>query len=162
MVSFNRRFGKLPGLSLLLVASALSSCSGSGTIQPDRSVFALDSNYHRHSYPFAIEDTFDRSVKVFQEAGYRLDVIDRATGQISGTRGRTGSQPHTDKGLKFYAMVLPDDFNGSVLSVKVVQIIASGMPGINQSRTELIVSDSSMYRYLFKRIETQASELLAE
>jgi hypothetical protein len=162
MVNFKRRFGRLPSLSLLLVASALSSCSGSGTIQPDRSVFALDSNYHRHAYPFAIEDTFDRSVKVFQEAGYRLDVIDRATGQISGTRGKTGSQAHTDKGLKFYAMVLPDDFNGSVLSVKVVQIIASGVPGINQSRTELIVSDSSMYRYLFKRIETQAGEEMVE
>lgn len=162
MIRFNWRFSKLPFFSLLFTASALSSCSGSGTIQPDRSVFALDSNYQRHSYPFAIEDTFDRSVKVFQEAGYRLDVIDRATGQISGTRGRTGSQPHTDKGLKFYAMVLPDDFNGSVLSVKVVQIIASGMPGINHSRTELIVSDSSMYRYLFKRIETQVSEELGE
>lgn len=139
-----------------LLCASTGACSGAGTIQPDRSVFALDANYQRQSYPFAIEDTFDRAVRVFKEAGYKLDVVDRATGQISGARGKTGDQPYTDKGLKFYALVLPDGFNGSMLSVKVVQVIVSGMPGINQSRTELIVADPTMYRYLFKRVESEA------
>lgn len=148
-------FGARLMASVMLCASTIA-CSGSGTIQPDRSVFALDSNYQRQAYPFAIEDTFDRAVRVFKEAGYKLDVVDRATGQISGTRGKTGDRPYTDKGLKFYALVLPDGFDGSMLSVKVVQVIVSGMPGINQSRTELIVADPTMYRYLFKRVESAA------
>ena len=52
-----------------------------------------------------IEDTFDRTVLVFKEAGYKLDVIDRATGQISGRRGATGDKGSVkDKDLKFYAL----------------------------------------------------------
>ena len=79
---------------------------GGGAIQPDRSVFGLDGNYQRFEYAMDIEEAFDRTAKVFQEAGYRLDVADRATGEISGQRGRVGGAS-TDKGRKFYALILP-------------------------------------------------------
>jgi hypothetical protein len=120
-------------------------------LQPDRSIFSLDNNYQRHSYEMPIEETFDRTVTMFKEAGYRLDVIDRATGQISGRRGTSGDKGSTtDKDLKFYALVLPRAA-GSELGVKIVQVIKSGTLGA--SKAELIVNDPSMYQYAFRRIE---------
>lgn len=101
-----------------------------------------------------IEETFDRAVSVFKDAGYKLDVIDRATGQISGRRGATGDKgTATDKDLKFYAMVLPRS-GGSELSIKIVQVIKSGTLGT--SKAELIVNDPQMYQYAFRRIENIA------
>ena len=130
----------------------LAGCAGGGAIQPDRSVFSLDGNYQRCQYGYAIEETFDRTVKVFKESGYHLDVVDRATGQISGERGNTGANTSsTDKGLKFYALVLPTSTGQSQVGVKIVQIIERGSV-FNKSRTEIIVGDSQMYQYLFRRI----------
>lgn len=134
------------------LALPLASCAGGGAIQPDRSVFSLDGNYQRCQYGFPIEETFDRTVKVFKEAGYRLDVVDRATGQISGIRGNTGTNTSSsDKGLKFYALVLPTSTGLSQVGVKIVQIIEHGSV-FNKSRTEIIVSDPQMYQYMFRRV----------
>ena len=141
------RFAAAAALGLPLVA-----CSTGGAIQPDRSVFSLDGNYQRCQYGFPIEETFDRTVKVFKEAGYHLDVVDRATGQISGMRGNTGTNTSsTEKGLKFYALVLPTSTGLSQVGVKIVQIIEHGSV-FNKSRTEIIVSDPQMYQYMFRRI----------
>lgn len=127
----------------------LAGCAGGGgAIQPDRSVFSLDGNYQRCQFGYGIEDTFDRTVKVFKEAGYHLDVTDRATGQISGERPKGNG---SDKGLKFYALILPTQSGQSQVGVKIVQIIEHGAVFSN-SRTELIVSDPQMYQYLFRRI----------
>ena len=143
----------------LAAVSLLTACAGGGAIQPDRSIFSLDNNYQRFSYSMAIEETFDRTVSVFREGGYKLDVIDRATGQISGRRGATGDKGlATDKGLKFYALVLPNN-GGSELSIKIVQIISSGgVPVINSSKSELIVTEPQMYRYVFQRVENSAKQ----
>lgn len=146
----------------VLAACTLGGCVSNGTLQPDRALFSLDGNYQRYEYAFSIEDTFDRAAAVFREGGYKLDVVDRATGQMSGTRGRTGDETHSEKGLKFYAMVLPGQRGNSILSIKVVQIISRGIPGVTGSKTEVIVADPQMYQYLFRRIETgQQSELPA-
>lgn len=135
----------------LALASTLSGCAGGPAIQPDRSIFNLDNNYQRYSYQMAIEDTFDRTVSVFRESGYRLDVVDRATGQISGQRGATGDKgSSSDKDLKFYALVLPRG-DGSELGIKIVQVIKSGPLG--GAKAEMIVNDKQMYQYTFKRIE---------
>ncbi len=134
----------------------LTGCAGGSALQPDRSIFSLDNNYQRHRFMVPIEDIFDRTVTVFQGAGYKLDVIDRATGQISGRRGATGSKgAKTDKDLKFYALVIPRD-GTSELSIKIVQVIKSGRLG--SSKAELIVSDTQMYQYLFQRIENVGTE----
>ncbi len=135
---------------IIISCIMLWACAGGSALQPDRSIFSLDNNYQRFSYPMAIEETFDRTLTVFKEAGYKLDVIDRATGQISGRRGATGDKSsRSDKDLKFYALVLPKD-NESELSIKIVQIIKSGSLGT--SRAELIVNDPQMYQYAFSRI----------
>ncbi len=103
-----------------------------------------------------IEETFDRTVTIFKEAGYKLDVIDRATGQVSGRRGATGDKGSvTDKDLKFYALVLPKD-GGSELGIKIVQVIKSGALGT--SKAELIVNDPQMYQYAFRRIGNVGSQ----
>lgn len=131
---------------------ALSGCATGGAVQPDRSVFSLDGNYQRYDYAFPIVETFDRTVKVFREAGYRLDVADRATGQISGERSRAGeSTTSSDKGLKFYALVLPSAAGKSQVAVKIVQIIKQGSI-VGGAKTEIIVSDAQMYQYTFRRI----------
>jgi hypothetical protein len=148
------------------LVTALSGCAGGGAIQPDRAIFSLDNNYQRFSYAMPIEQTFDRTVAVFKEAGYKLDVIDRATGQISGRRGATGDKGSgSDKDLKFYALILPgrgDD--SSDLSLKIVQVINSGgIAMVGGSRAELIVTDPQMYQYTFRRIGSVASpEMPAE
>ncbi|MFM2300273.1 MAG: hypothetical protein RLZZ84_9 [Pseudomonadota bacterium] len=143
----------------MMVAGSLGGCAGGGaTIQPDRLLFNIDSSYQQYAYGFKVEDTFDRTVRVFREGGYKLDVADRATGQISGARGRTGDRDAGDqKGLKFYALVLPGTSTGSEVHVKIVQIIRRSAV-LNNSETELIVSDPQMYRYLFKRIESVGLE----
>jgi hypothetical protein len=142
-------------ISLALGATCLlSGCAGSSAIQPDRSIFSLDNNYQRYAYAESIEETFDRTVTVFREAGYKLDVIDRATGQISGLRGATGDKGSVrDKDLKFYALVLPKS-SGSELGIKIVQVIKSGALG--SSKAELIVNDPQMYQYAFRRIGNTA------
>lgn len=141
-----RRFG-----AILIPFAMISACAGGGALQPDRSIFSLDSSYQRFTYLMPIEETFDRTVAVFKEAGYKLDVVDRATGQISGRRGATGDKgTSSDKDLKFYALVLPKGAD-SELGVKVVQIIKSG--ALRTSNAELIVNDPQMYQYTFRRIE---------
>jgi hypothetical protein len=96
------RFG-----AILIPFAMISACAGGAALQPDRSVFSLDSNYQRFTYFMPIEETFDRTVAVFKEAGYKLDVVDRATGQISGRRGATGDKgASSDKDLKFSTRLL--------------------------------------------------------
>jgi hypothetical protein len=141
---------------LFLAACSLSGCAGGSALQPDRSIFSLDNNYQRYVYAMPIEETFDRTVSVFKDAGYKLDVIDRATGQISGRRGATGDKStDSDKDLKFYALVVPRS-GGSELSIKIVQVIKSGALGT--SKAELIVNDPQMYQYAFRRIENIAAQ----
>lgn len=141
--------------SLAAITLALTGCAGGSALQPDRSIFSLDNNYQRFSYAMPIEETFDRTLMVFKDAGYKLDVIDRATGQISGRRGATGDKGSpSDKDLKFYALVLPRS-TGSDLSIKIVQVIKSGT--IGTSKAELIVNDPQMYQYAFRRIENTNS-----
>lgn len=131
---------------------ALGGCAGGGAIQPDRVLFSVDGNYQRYSYNASVEDIFDNTAKVFREAGYKLDVADRATGQISGTRGKTGDKSTEDsKGLKFYALVIPTGANETQVGIKIVQVIKRGS-FISGNQTELIVSDPEMYQYLFRRI----------
>lgn len=138
-------------VAVFVPALLVSACAGGAALQPDRSIFSLDNNYQRHGYVMSIEETFDRTVAMFKEAGYRLDVTDRATGQISGRRGTTGDKgASNDKDLKFYALVLPRN-GGSELGIKIVQVIKSGTLGT--SKTELIVNDPNMYQYAFHRIE---------
>lgn len=140
----------------LAPAMLLTACAGGTALQPDRSIFSLDNNYQRHDFAMPIEETFDRTIAVFKDAGYRLDVIDRATGQISGRRGTTGDKgSNTDKDLKFYALVLPRD-SGSELGIKIVQVIKSGTLGT--SKAELIVNDPGMYQYTFRRIENAGAK----
>ncbi|MEY4722040.1 MAG: hypothetical protein RIQ46_1765 [Pseudomonadota bacterium] len=136
---------------ILLPCALLAGCAGGSALQPDRSIFSLDNNYQRYSYAMPIEETFDRTLEVFREAGYRMDVIDRATGQISGRRGATGDKGSiTDKDLKFYALILPKG-SGSEIGIKIVQVIKSGTLG--SSKAELIVNDPQMYQYAFRRVE---------
>lgn len=145
----------IPKLAVLVLALGVSACGGGTALQPDRSIFSLDNNYQRFDYPAPIEETFDRTTTVFREAGYRLDVVDRATGQISGRRGATGDkQSNAEKDLKFYALVLPQA-SGSTLSIKIVQIIkGGGIPIVSGDKAELIVTDPQMYQYIFRRIGT--------
>lgn len=149
----------------LAAALALTACATTSAIQPDRAIFSLDNNYQRYSYAMPIEQTFDRTVAVFKEAGYKLDVIDRATGQISGRRGATGDKGSgSDKDLKFYALILPaaQDDARSELSLKIVQVINSGgLPMVSGSRAELIVTDPQMYQYTFRRIGSVVSTAAA-
>jgi hypothetical protein len=149
MISFTR------SLPLALACLAASACNGGSALQPDRSIFSLDNNYQRHAYNEPIEATFEQTVTVFKEAGYKLDVIDRATGQISGTRGASGDKgSSSDKDLKFYALVLPDGA-GSELGIKIVQVLRRGALG--SSRAELIVNDAVMYQFLFRRVENASA-----
>ena len=148
---FNRRLAIAVAL-----AFPLASCGGSAAIQPDRSVFGLDNSYQRYAYDQPIEATFDTAVAVFREAGYRLDVVDRATGQISGQRGPTGDKgTSTDKELKFYALVMPHE-RGSQLSLRIVQIVGGGPLG--GAKAELILSEPQLYQYAFVTIANRANQ----
>lgn len=138
------------------LALPLSSCGGGAAIQPDRSVFGLDNTYQRYAYDQPIEATFDNAVAVFREAGYRMDVIDRATGQISGQRGPTGDKgTSTDKELKFYALVMPHE-RGSQLSLRIVQIV--GGSALGGAKAELILSEAQLYQYAFVTIENRGKQ----
>lgn len=146
-------WGRLVLVALMSFAS--SACSSGSALQPDRSIFSLDNNYQRYAYSAPIETTFEQTVAVFKEAGYKLDVIDRATGQISGTRGASGDKGSpSDKDLKFYALVLPKG-SGSELGIKIVQVLRRAPLG--SSRAELIVNDAMMYQYLFRRVENASA-----
>lgn len=148
---FNRRLA-----IAVAFAFPLASCGGSAAIQPDRSVFGLDNSYQRYAYDQPIEATFDTAVAVFREAGYRLDVVDRATGQISGQRGPTGDKgTSTDKELKFYALVMPHE-RGSQLSLRIVQIVGGGPLG--GAKAELILSEPQLYQYAFVTIANRANQ----
>lgn len=152
------KLATLRGLFALALVLPLGACAGNSAIQPDRAVFNLDGNYQRFSYALPIEQTFDNTVKVFREAGYTLDVADRATGQLSGTRGKTGDpRSANDKGLKFYALVLPAADGQSQVGVKIVQTVERGFV-VNKTRTEMIVADREMYQYLFQRIASVVTE----
>ena len=144
-------------LSLAIAAClTISACASGSALQPDRSIFSLDNNYQRYSYAMSIEDTFEQTVSVFKDAEYKLDVTDRATGQISGRRGASGDKGSgTDMDLKFYALVLPKG-DGSELGIKIVQVIKSGTLGT--TKAELIVNDPQMYQYAFKRIENSSPQ----
>lgn len=150
-----RRLALVAGLAL-----GVSACAGGSALQPDRSIFSLDNNYQRQFYDMPIEVTFEQTVAVFKEAGYKLDVIDRATGQVSGRRGASGDRGSTtDKDLKFYALVLPRG-GGSELGIKIVQVIRRG--AFRASNAELIVNDRQMYEFAFRRIENAFTETVAE
>lgn len=138
------------------LALSLASCGGGAAIQPDRSVFGLDNTYQRYAYDQPIEATFDNAVAVFREAGYRMDVIDRATGQISGQRGPTGDKgTSTDKELKFYALVMPHE-RGSQLSLRIVQMV--GGSALGGAKAELILSEAQLYQYAFVTIENRGKQ----
>lgn len=119
-------FSYLKVFLIAAVAPAIHGCTSGAAIQPDRSVFGLDSQYQRYSYSYSIEQTFEAALSVFEDAGYSIDVADRATGQISGMRGSSGdSLSRSDKDLKFYALVLPRG-SGSEVAIKIVQVLKSG------------------------------------
>ena len=147
----NKRKNLLLGACLSVT---LAACASGSALQPDRSIFSLDNNYQRQFYDLPIETTFEQAVSVFRDAGYKLDVIDRATGQISGKRGASGDKGSTtDKDLKFYALVVPRR-DGSELGIKIVQVIRRGTFG--SSTAELIVNDRQMYEFAFRRIQNAA------
>lgn len=140
---------------MVALVATLGSCAGGGAVQPDRSVFLLDGNYQRYAFNLPLEEAFDRTVRVFKEAGYRLDVADRATGQTSGERSKADEKaPSSDKGLKFYALIIPTADGQSEVAIKIVQIIKQGSI-MGGARTEIIVSDPQMYQYTFRRISGQ-------
>ncbi len=139
---------------VLIPCVAISSCTTGTALQPDRAIFSLDNNYQRYYYSQGIEKIFEATLNVFRDAGYSIDVADRATGQISGVRGASGdSRSRNDKDLKFYALVVPSR-SGSEVAIKIVQVLRSGTLGA--SRAEIIVSDAQMYQYAFRRIENAA------
>jgi hypothetical protein len=142
---------------------ALGGCAAGVAMQPDRLIFSLDGSYQRYNYSLPIEDTFDKTVKVFRQAGYRLDVTDRATGQISGRRGTTGDRgTSSDKDMKFYALVVPRGAMQSELNLKIVQLMGSGVPLVGGSKTEVTITDAQMYQFAFHRIETFSDAVDAE
>ena len=142
-------------LALVTIASlGLAACATPNPIQTDRTVFNFDSTFQRAAYGQPIESTFDKTVTVFREAGYTLDIVDRATGQISGERGKTG-----DKGaskthdMRFIAMVLPGAGGGSQLALKFVQVSSVGVPVLNRTKAEVILSQPELYAYVFRRVD---------
>lgn len=137
--------------SAALASLFICSCVSGSALQPDRAIFSLDNNYQRYYYENRIENTLESALIVFRDAGYSIDVVDRATGQISGVRGASGENgSRSDKDLKFYALVIPSG-SGSELAIKIVQVLKSGALGT--TRSELIVNDPQMYQYVFRRIE---------
>lgn len=140
-------------LMTAFMALAAAGCTRNGPIQTDRAAFTFDSTYQRAGYTQPIEATFDRTVAVFRESGYVLDVVDRATGQISGRRGKTA-----DKGgknqveLRFFALVMPGTNQGSQLALKFTQVASVGLPVINETKAEIVLSQPELYAYVFRRV----------
>jgi hypothetical protein len=141
-------------LASMTATLLVAGCAGRAPLQPDRAVFSVDASYQRKNYNQSIEATFDRTVAVFREANYKLDVVDRATGQISGRRGQTGDKGATiDTDLRFSALILPDR-GGSQVALRIVQIANQGVPMISQSKTEIVLNQPELYAYIFRRIES--------
>ena len=61
--------------SLGALALLTTGCARRDPIQTDRTAFTFDSTYQRNTYSQPIEATFDRTVTVFREAGYTLDLV---------------------------------------------------------------------------------------
>jgi hypothetical protein len=139
--------------SICALALFAGGCARREPIQTDRTVFTYDSTYQRNNYTQPIEATFDRTTTVFREAGYTLDLVDRATGQISGRRGKTGDKGAKSTGeLRFYALVLPGSGSGSQLALKFVQVANVGVPLISGAKAEVIMSQPELYAYVFRRV----------
>ena len=132
----------------------LAACATPNPIQTDRTVFNFDSTFQRAAYSQPIETTFDKTVTVFREAGYALDIIDRATGQISGQRGKTGDKGASkNNDMRFVALVLPGVGGGSQLALKFVQVSNVGVPVINRTQAEVVLSQPELYSYVFRRVD---------
>ncbi|RJT24513.1 hypothetical protein D5I55_03190 [Chakrabartia godavariana] len=143
---------KLKIFAGLVALTLATGCARTEPMQPDRSVFNVDASYQRSHYAQPIEATFDRTVAVFREAGYKLDVIDRATGQIRGIRGKSGDKgADTGTDLRFYALVLPDG-KGSQIALRIAQISSQGIPVLAQAKTEIVLNQPELYAYIFRRI----------
>ena len=144
-------------LALALIASAsigLSACARPDSIQTDRTQFTPDDTFQRKAFSQPVVLTFDKTVTVFREAGYTLDIVDRATGQISGRRGKTGDKgAQRSDDLRFVALILPGAGDvGSVLNLKFVQVSPLGVPVISRSKAEVVLSQPELYAYVFSRI----------
>jgi hypothetical protein len=145
------KFNILAGMTVTLL---VAGCAGRAPLQPDRAVFSIDGSYQRKSYTQSIESTFDRTAAVFREANYKLEIVDRATGQISGRRGKTGDKgANNDTDLRFSALILPER-GGSQVALRIVQIANQGVPMISQSKTEIVLNQPELYAYIFRRIES--------
>ncbi len=145
------KFNILVGMTTALL---VTGCAGRAPLQPERAVFNVDDSYQRKVYTQSIETTFDRTVAVFREADYKLDIVDRATGQISGRRGKTGDKgANNETDLRFSALILPSR-GGSQIALRIVQIANQGVPLISQSKTEIVLNQPELYAYIFRRIES--------
>ena len=146
-----RRSHTILSTALLVLASA--GCARNEPIQTDRAAFTFHSTYQRAGYTQPIEATFDKTVAVFRESGYVLDIVDRATGQISGRRGKTGDKGSKNQvALRFFALVMPGPGQGSQLALKFTQVASVGLPVINQTKAEVILSQPELYAYVFRRV----------
>lgn len=155
-----RRFG----LAVVAVVMGISAtgCARNEPIQTDRTAFNFDSSYQRSSFAQPIETTFDRTVKVFRDSGYVLDIVDRATGQISGRRGKTADKGgHNEVKLQFFALVMPTANHGSQLALKFTQVARVGIPIISEARAEVILSQPELYAYIFRRVDAASDAPMA-
>jgi hypothetical protein len=145
----------LLALSLAVSASmGLSACARPDAIQTDHTRFTPDDTFQRKAYGQPVVSTFDKTVAVFRDAGYTLDIVDRATGQVSGRRGKTGDKnAQRSDDLRFVALVLPGpDGVGSILTLKFVQVSPLGVPVLNRTKAELVLAQPELYAYVFSRI----------
>lgn len=146
-----------PALSAALLTIALAGCAHNEPIQTGRTAFTFDSTYQHASFSQPIETTFDRTAKVFRDSGYILDIVDRATGQLSGRRGKTADKGgRNDVNLQFYALVMPAANNGSQLALKFTQVARVGIPVISETKAEVILSQPELYAYIFRRVDGAA------
>ena len=144
-------------LALALAACAslgLSACARPVPIDADRTQFTPDETFQTKAYSQPVVLTFDKTLTVFREAGYTLDITDRATGQISGRRGKTGDKGAQRSGdLRFVALILPGSGGvGSVLNLKFVQVTPSGVPLLQGAKAEVVLRQPELYAYVFSRI----------
>ncbi len=142
-------------LALAAAASlGVSACARPDSIQTDRTQFTPDDTFQRKTYSQPVVLTFDKTVTVFREGGYTLDIVDRATGQISGRRGKTGDKgAQRSDDLRFVALILPGSGDvGSVLNLKFVQVSSVGVPVLNRAKAEVVLTQPELYAYVFSRI----------
>jgi len=65
--------------------------------------------------------------------------------RLRGERNKVSDTDHlSNKGLKFYAMILPTSAGQSEVALKIVQIIKQGSI-VGGAKTEIIVDDAQMY-----------------